>query len=134
MDCIVYGVTKSRTWLSNCHFHLYLHIELLPLLPFFSSIRKSLEKVGSNSFAYKNLKKPVWSSELTLILLPFILQTLLYMGVDVRKWALPCILIISFQKQNGRGISWQLIWMNHLQQKKISKFQLSGTQTVLLLL
>ena len=25
MDCIVYGVTKSRTWLNEFHFHLWLH-------------------------------------------------------------------------------------------------------------
>ena len=28
MVCIVYGVTKSRTQLSEFHFHIYVHISL----------------------------------------------------------------------------------------------------------
>ena len=57
-DCIVHGVTKSQTWLSNFHFHLWVFVQnnvIPPVLIFFFFFPKLVCRVFCGSISILRL-------------------------------------------------------------------------------
>ena len=66
MDCVAHGVMKSRTWLSNFHFHWTLSWETISLLELQlqkSYLEKSSKEWGQHYNPHKLGKQQHWSEK-----------------------------------------------------------------------